>query len=67
MQRKGITDLAAFAEQALHATGVSFCTRRHFGRPQADEQRNYIRFAFSGINVDDIEDGLGLFGKWIAS
>jgi aspartate/methionine/tyrosine aminotransferase len=67
MQRKGINDLAAFAEQALHATGVSFCTRRHFGRPQADEQRNYIRFAFSGINVDEIEDGLGLFGKWIAS
>lgn len=66
MQRKGINDLAVFAEQALHATGVSFCTRRHFGRPQADEQRNYIRFAFSGINVEDIEDGLGRFGAWIA-
>jgi DNA-binding transcriptional MocR family regulator len=66
MERKGINDLAVFAEQALHATGVSFCTRRHFGRPQSDEKRNYIRFAFSGINVEDITDGLSLFGQWIA-
>jgi aspartate/methionine/tyrosine aminotransferase len=48
MENKGIDDLAVFAEQALHATGVSFCTRRHFGRPQPGEKRNYVRFAFSG-------------------
>ncbi|MDA2952968.1 MAG: aminotransferase class I/II-fold pyridoxal phosphate-dependent enzyme, partial [Actinomycetota bacterium] len=54
MERKGIDDLAVFAEQALHATGVSFCTRRHFGRPQPGEKRNYVRFAFSGINKEDI-------------
>ena len=63
---KGFTDVGEFATAALHNTGVSFCTRRHFGRPQSDEQRNYIRFAFSGINVEDIEDGLGRFGAWIA-
>jgi aspartate/methionine/tyrosine aminotransferase len=66
MENKGISDLAAFAEQALHATGVSFCTRRHFGRPQTNESRQYIRFAFSGINKDDIAEGLELFGNWVA-
>ena len=34
MQRVGTGTLGDFAEQALHNTGVSFCTRRHFGRPQ---------------------------------
>ena len=67
MKAKGIDDLAVFAEQALHATGVSFCTRRHFGRPQPGEERQYIRFAFSGISNKDITEGLELFGKWIAS
>jgi aspartate/methionine/tyrosine aminotransferase len=67
MATKGIDDLAVFAEKALHATGVSFCTRRHFGRPQAGEDRNYIRFAFSGINNDQIEEGLKKFGDWVAN
>ena len=67
MAKKGIDDLAVFAEKALHATGVSFCTRRHFGRPQAGEDRNYIRFAFSGINNDQIEEGLKKFGDWVAN
>lgn len=67
MKAKGIDDLAVFAEQALHATGVSFCTRRHFGRPQPGEERQYIRFAFSGISNKDITEGLELFGKWIAA
>ena len=66
MERKGIDDLAEFAEQALHATGVSFCTRRHFCRPQPGENRNYVRFAFSGINKEDIREGMDLLGNWIA-
>jgi aspartate/methionine/tyrosine aminotransferase len=66
MERKGIDDLAVFAEKALHATGVSFCTRRHFGRPQPGEQRNYVRFAFSGIDKQDIQEGMDLLGNWIA-
>jgi len=66
MANKGITDLGDFAEQALHATGVSFCTRRHFGRPQPGEQEQYIRLAFSGIDNSDISDGLKFMGEWIA-
>jgi aspartate/methionine/tyrosine aminotransferase len=66
MANKGITDLGDFAQQALHATGVSFCTRRHFGRPQEGETEQYIRLAFSGIDNSDIADGLKLMGEWIA-
>lgn len=65
MANKGITDLADFAQQALHETGVSFCTRRHFGTPQPDETIDYIRLAFSGIDKGDIVDGLGLLKQWI--
>ena len=63
----GTDDLAVFAEKALHATGVSFCTRRHFGRPQPGEVRQYVRFAYSGISTEDIREGLGLLGDWIGS
>lgn len=66
MANKGITDLGDFAQQALHATGVSFCTRRHFGRPQEGETEQYIRLAFSGIDNSDISDGLKYMGEWIA-
>jgi aspartate/methionine/tyrosine aminotransferase len=66
MANKGITDLGDFAQQALHSTGVSFCTRRHFGRPQEGEAEQYIRLAFSGIDNSDISDGLKLMGEWIA-
>jgi aspartate/methionine/tyrosine aminotransferase len=67
MARTGFTDLAAFAEAALHATGVSFCTRRHFGRAQPGEIRQYVRFAYSGIELADITEGLTLFQEWVAS
>ena len=67
MQRKGFTDVADFATAALHNTGVSFCTRRHFGRPQAGEEQQYIRLAYSGISAEDITEGLGLLRDWVAS
>jgi aspartate/methionine/tyrosine aminotransferase len=66
MANKGIADLGEFAEKALHATGVSFCTRRHFGRPQPGEKEQYIRLAFSGIDNSEISDGLKFMGEWIA-
>lgn len=67
MANKGFTDVGEFATAALHNTGVSFCTRRHFGRQQSDEVEQYIRLAYSGISVDDITDGLGKLAGWIAS
>jgi len=63
----GADDLPSFAEMALHNTGVSFCTRRHFGRPQPGESRHYVRFAYSGIDAEEIREGLGLLQQWIGN
>jgi DNA-binding transcriptional MocR family regulator len=52
---------------ALHQTGVSFCTREHFGRRQPGEERQYIRLAYSGIEVADIREGLGRLNEWISA
>ena len=67
MHAKGFTDVAEFATAALHSTGVSFCTRRHFGRPQPGETDQYIRLAYSGIDIADITAGLGKLRDWVAS
>jgi aspartate/methionine/tyrosine aminotransferase len=64
MERKGMTDYEAFRRGALHATGVSFTTRLHFGREIPGEPNRYIRFAYSGIDVPDIEESLAQFKDW---
>lgn len=64
MQAKGLTDYEAFRKAALQETGVSFCTRKHFGSPIPGEKEFYIRFAYSGIDLDQIEEGLGKFKAW---
>ena len=65
MDALGFTDVAEFSDAALRATGVSFCTRRHFGRPLPGETERYVRFAYSGISVDDIRAGVGILREWI--
>ncbi|OLT18936.1 aspartate aminotransferase [Serinicoccus sp. CUA-874] len=67
IQIVGADGLTDFAQQALHATGVSFCTRNHFGRPQPGEDRSYIRFAYSGLSEDKIRRGLGGLRDWVGS
>ena len=64
MKRKGFDAYEPFRRAALHETGVSFCTRLHFGRPLAGEDRHYVRFAYSGIETADIEEGLSRFRQW---
>ena len=64
MERKGIDDYEVFRRAALHATGVSFTTRLHFGREIPGEPNRYIRFAYSGIDVPDIQESLALFKTW---
>jgi len=58
MKRKGFTTLYQLQTSALENTGVSFCTRNHFGRPSPDETEFFIRLAYSGIDVPDIREGL---------
>jgi aspartate/methionine/tyrosine aminotransferase len=65
MESLGFSDVANFADAALRATGVSFCTRRHFGRPLPGEIEQYVRFAYSGISVEDIRLGLSTLREWI--
>ena len=66
MQRTGLTDYEAFRTRVLHETGVSFCSRLHFGRAQAGEAETYIRLAYSGINKDLIIEGLAHFKEFIS-
>jgi len=65
VERLGFDDVADFATAALHNTGVSFCTRHHFGTRQPDETEHYIRLAYSGISVEDITEGLGKLAAWV--
>jgi len=67
MANKGFDDYGAFADDILAKTGVSMCTRAHFGRPLEGEDNKYVRFAYSGIDIDRIEEGLGLLKKYLES
>jgi aspartate/methionine/tyrosine aminotransferase len=67
VEQMGFADVADFATAALHNTGVSFCTRHHFGTRQADEAQHYIRLAYSGISCEDITDGISRLADWVAS
>ena len=52
------TSYEEFRSIILKETGVSFCTREHFGTPLLHENRKYIRFAYSGISVEKIAEGM---------
>lgn len=67
MAARGMDDYETFRREALEATGVSFCSRIHFGRVLTGESERYIRFAYSGIDLDQIEEGLARFQSWIES
>ena len=58
MDRLGFEQYEQFRRAVLEATGVSFCTRLHFGSPLPGERERYLRFAYSGIDLDMIEAGL---------
>ena len=64
MERKGFATYDELRKDALKKTGVSFCTRLHFGSELPGETRRYVRFAYSGISVDRIEEGLGKLKAW---
>jgi aspartate/methionine/tyrosine aminotransferase len=67
MKRKGFDDYEPFRRAILHETGVSVCTRAHFGRPLTGETEYYIRLAYSGIDIPDIEEGLLKLKKYFES
>jgi len=67
MKRKGLTDYETIRRTLLEKTGVSVCTRRHFGRPLPGEQNLYIRLAYSGIDTPQIEEGLAKLKAFLES
>ena len=66
MKRKGVEDVEEFRKLCLRETGVSFCTRRHFGRPLPGETEQYVRFAYSGIDVSLIKEGMKKLAEFLA-
>jgi len=67
MKRKGFNEVDQLQVGALENANVSFCTREHFGRPSSDETDFYIRFAYSGISTDDINEGLAKLKDYFES
>jgi aspartate/methionine/tyrosine aminotransferase len=66
MANNGFTDVEDFRRAVLHETGVSACSRAHFGRPQPGEAEQYLRFAYSGIETEQIVEGLGRLKAYLA-
>jgi len=64
MERKGLRTYDELRRAALEQTGVSFCTRLHFGRALPGEERHYVRLAYSGISAELIREGLGRLKEW---
>jgi aspartate/methionine/tyrosine aminotransferase len=61
MANLGFDDVDDFRKYVLETTGVSFCTRKHFGTPLDGEKRKFIRLAYAGIDLKDIGEGLEKF------
>ena len=57
--RRDSSDVEDFRRAVLHETGVSVCSRVHFGRRQPGESEQYVRLAYSGIDTPQIVEGLG--------
>jgi aspartate/methionine/tyrosine aminotransferase len=66
MKRKKVSDVEDFRKLVLQKTGVSFCTRKHFGRPLPGETEQYIRFAYSGIDMPLIKEGMKKLAEFLA-
>ncbi len=67
MERKNLSDVNQLMDGALEHSDVSFCTRMHFGRALENEQNHYIRFAYSGIDIPDIEEGVNRLKTYFES
>lgn len=65
MRNKGIDNYDEFRIKILEATGVSLCTRLHFGRAVGDEPNKYVRLAYSGIGIQEIAEGLNRLKQFL--
>ena len=63
----GCADHESFRRLVLERTGVSFCTRLHFGHALEGETQYYLRLAYSGVSTEQIQEGLGKLKALIES
>ena len=63
----GCVDHESFRRLVLDHTGVSFCTRLHFGHALEGEDQYYLRLAYSGVSTAQIQEGLGKLKAFIES
>jgi len=66
MKMKGVSQLEDFRRMCLKETGVSFCTREHFGTPLPFETRKYIRFAFASADEKQISEAMEVLVNWMS-
>ena len=64
-KQMGTQSYEDFRSRVLRETGVSFCTREHFGTKLDSEDRKYIRFAYSGIPISEIEEGMNRLKNYL--
>eukprot|EP01135_Chromosphaera_perkinsii_P009254 Nk52_evm6s1705 gene=Nk52_evmTU6s1705 len=55
MKMVGMQNVEDFRKTILSETGVSFCTREHFGKAQSYDTESYVRFAYSGVDCSVIK------------
>jgi aspartate/methionine/tyrosine aminotransferase len=67
LRARGLSDVETFRRAVLHETGVSVCSRVHFGRVQPGEREHYVRLAYSGIDTPQIVEGLERLKAWLAA
>ena len=67
VKRTGCADHESFRRLVLERTGVSFCTRLHFGHALDGESEYYLRLAYSGVSTAQIQEGLGKLKALIES
>ncbi len=66
MKLKGYSDVDDFRRAVLKETGVSMCSRTHFGRTGPGETQYYVRLAYSGIENEEISEGLGILKNFLS-
>ena len=59
--KKEFRNSTELQEAVLQDTGVAFCPRGYFSTPLLDEKEHYVRFAYAGIGLDDIREGMARF------
>jgi aspartate/methionine/tyrosine aminotransferase len=67
VESTGCADHEEFRRLILERTGVSFCTRPHFGVPLQGETDYYLRLSYSGIPAERVREGLEKFRAFMMS